>query len=73
MLNMTFFFNFSLTLIHLHSLQVKNCNSNSGLVVNEDDSGKFRLERFKSTVVMCIFIYITTDKFCFFVDTILPG
>ena len=30
---------------HLHSLQVKNCDSNYRLVLNEDDNGKFRLER----------------------------
>ena len=41
------FFNFSPTSTHLHSLQVENCDSNSWLVVNEDDTGKFRLERGK--------------------------
>ena len=30
---------------HFHPLQVKNCDSNSRLVVDEDDNGKFRLER----------------------------
>ena len=30
---------------HLHPLQVENCDSNSRLVVGEDDNGKFRLER----------------------------
>ena len=34
-----------LNLIHLHLLQVENCDSNSRLVVDEDDNGKFRLER----------------------------
>ena len=29
---------------HLHPLQVENCDSNSRLVVDEDDNGKFRLE-----------------------------
>ena len=28
-----------------HSLQVENCDSNSRLVVDGDDNGKFRLER----------------------------
>ena len=42
---MTFFFNFYTTLNHLHSLQVGNCDSNSRLVVDEDDNGKFRPER----------------------------
>ena len=32
---------------HLHPLQVENCDSNSRLVVDEDDNGKFRLERVK--------------------------
>ena len=30
---------------HLHPLQVENCDSNSRLVVYEDDNGKFRPER----------------------------
>ena len=42
---MAIFFNFSLTLNHFHSLQVENCDSNSRLVVDEDDYGKLRLER----------------------------
>ena len=32
---------------HLHSLQVENRASNSRLVVNGDDNGKFKLERVK--------------------------
>ena len=36
---------FSPTSNHLHPLQVENCDSNSRLVVDEDDNGKFRLER----------------------------
>ena len=44
---MTIFFNFQTTSNHLHSLQVKNCDSNSRLVVDEDDNGKFRPERVK--------------------------
>ena len=39
------FFNFLTTSNHLHPLQVENCDSNSRLVVDEDDNGKFRLER----------------------------
>ena len=42
---MAIFFNFSPTSSHLYSLQVENCDSNSRLVVDEDDNGKFRLER----------------------------
>ena len=44
---MTIFFNFSPISNHLHPLQVENCDSNSRLVVDEDDNGKFRLERVK--------------------------
>ena len=40
------FLNFLPTLNHLHPLQVENCDSNSRLVVDEDDNhGRFRLER----------------------------
>ena len=44
---MAIFFNFSPILNHLHPLQVQNCGSNSRLVVDEDDNGKFRFERVK--------------------------
>ena len=30
---------------HLHPLEAENCDSNSGLVVDEDDNGKYRLKR----------------------------
>ena len=39
------FSTFSPTSSHLHPLQVENCDSNSQLVVDEDDHGKFRLKR----------------------------
>ena len=42
---MVIFFNFSPTSNHLHPLQVENGDSNSRLVVDEDDNGKFRSER----------------------------
>ena len=45
---MAIFLIFSPTSNHLHPLQVENCDSNSRLVVDEDDNGKFRLERVKS-------------------------
>ena len=51
---MTIFFNFSATLSHLHSLQVENCDSNSRLVVDGDDNGKFRIERVKAMKYFCI-------------------
>ena len=41
---MVIFFILSLTSSHLHPLQVENCDSNSRLVVDEDDNGKFRPE-----------------------------
>ena len=41
--------NFSPNSSHLHPLQVENCDSNSRLVVGEDDNGKFRLESVKDT------------------------
>ena len=44
---MAMFFNFKTTSNHLHPLQVENCDSNSLVVVDEDDNGKFRLERVK--------------------------
>ena len=46
--HMVIFFNhlnFQTTSNHLHPLQVENCDSNSRLVVYEDDNGKFRIER----------------------------
>ena len=43
-----FFFKFSSTSNHLHPLQVENCDSNSRLVVDEDDNGEFRLEKVNS-------------------------
>ena len=45
---MAFFFTFSPPSNHLHPLQVENCDSNLRLVVDEDDNGKFRLERVKT-------------------------
>ena len=44
---MVIFINFSPTLNHLHPLQVENCDSNSPLVMDEDDNGKLRLVRVK--------------------------
>ena len=44
---MAIFFNFSPTSCHLRPLQVENCGSNSRLVVDEDDNGKFGFKRGK--------------------------
>ena len=45
------FFILSPTLNHIHPLQVENCDSNSRLVVDEDDNGKFRLERARDKLI----------------------
>ena len=54
---MAIFFNFPPTSSHLHPLQVENCDSNSRLVVDEDDNDKFRPERVNpfsaGTVIIC--------------------
>ena len=42
---MAIFFTFSPASNHIHPLQVENCDSNSRLVADEYDNGKFRLER----------------------------
>ena len=42
---MVIFFNLPPTSNHLHPLQVENCDSNSRLVVDEDNNGKFRFDR----------------------------
>ena len=49
---MVILFNFSPTSNQLHPLQVENCDSNSQLVVDEDD--KFRLERVKKLLNNCL-------------------
>ena len=45
--HMAVFFNLSPISDHLHPLQVENCDSNSRLVVDDDDNSKFRDERVK--------------------------
>ena len=52
--DMTIFFNFSPTPSHLHPLQVGNCDSDSRLVVDDDDNGKLRLERVKAHTITTI-------------------
>ena len=44
------FLKFSSTSSDLHPLQVENCDSNSRLVVDGDDNGKFRLERVRTII-----------------------
>ena len=55
---MTIFFNFSPTSGHLHPLQVENCDSNSRLVVNEDDNGKLRPDRVNHHVLEYFFTHL---------------
>ena len=52
------FFNFPPTSNHLHPLQVENCDSNSRLVVDEDDKGEFRLENGK--LIIMSYLHITS-------------
>ena len=59
---MAIFCNFSPTSNHLHPLQVENCDSNSRLVVDEDDNDKFRLERVKALK----YVYIKQETKGFF-------
>ena len=42
-----FFSNFTPTSNHLHPLQVENCDSNSRLVVDEDDDGNSGIKGLK--------------------------
>ena len=52
---MIFVFHLPPTSNHFHPLQVENCDSNSRLVVDEDDNDKFRLERVSITIIIIIF------------------
>ena len=61
---MAIFFNFSLTSNHLHPLQVENCDSNSRLVVDEDDNGKFRLERVDTGASRQVCLSCDMQKLC---------
>ena len=55
---MVIFLNLSPTSSHLYPLQVENCDSNSRLVVNEDDN-KFRLERVNQRWIrLCVLLYV---------------
>ena len=56
---MAILFYFSPTSHHLHPLQDENCDSNSRLVVDEDDYGKARLERVKGAGLAAVRVDIT--------------
>ena len=45
---MAIFFNFSPISNHIHPLQIENCDSNSRLVVDEDDMEKSGLKELNS-------------------------
>ena len=63
---MAIFYNVSPTTNHLYPLQVENCDSNSRLVVDEDDNGKFRLERVKHPIqsaLICKIIFFQLTRF----------
>ena len=51
--DMEIVYTFSPTSSHLHPLQVENYDRNSRLVVDEDDNGKFRLERVNTCFDPC--------------------
>ena len=53
---MVIFLNVSLTSNHLYPLQAANCCRNSRLVVDEEDYGKFRIERVNPySAELCLF------------------
>ena len=62
---MAIFLHFSPTSGHLHPLQVENCDSNSRLVVDEDDNGKLRLERVNQNITLYIHVlyFFVVDDF----------
>ena len=71
---MVIFLNFYTTSNHPHPLQVGNCDSNSRLVVDEDDNGKFRPERVKlpitSLLLSIISVYVVDmygTSLCYFI------
>ena len=50
----------------IHPLQVENCDSNSRLVVDKDDNGKFRLERVNTTGSTCHVSWVEAIKLVFY-------
>ena len=68
---MTIFFNLSPTSNHLHPLQVENCDSNSRLVVDEDDNGKFRPKGLSRPTCIQADACRTVNKHAIYVHTML--
>ena len=56
------FFHLPPTSGHLHSLQIENCDSNSRVVVDEYDNGKFRIERVKALFILHVIVCYCVDK-----------
>ena len=56
--NNIIFFHLLPTSSHLHPLQVENCESNSRLLVDEDDNGKLRLETVNSKKELSYNIFV---------------
>ena len=54
---MAIFFTFSPTSNHLHPIQVENCDSNSRLVVDEDDNVKSGLKGLNALVLLQIHFF----------------
>ena len=54
---MAIFFNFAPTLNNLHPLQAENCDSNSRLVVDEDDNGKLWVNYHSYRVFITYLLY----------------
>ena len=61
--DMAIFFDFSPTSGHFRPLQVENCDSNSRLVVDEEDNGQLRVERVKTTIGVLTGLTITTLRY----------
>ena len=53
---MAIFLNLSPTSSHLYPLQAENCDSNSRLVVDKDDNGKYKLEWVNKKVITDLFV-----------------
>ena len=60
---MAIFFNFQTKSSHLHPQQVENCGSNSRLVVDEDDNGKFRLETVNYQIPILGMVHVFLGQF----------
>ena len=64
--NDSIFFHLSPTSSQFHLLQVENCESNSRLVVDEDDNDKVRLERVKIYLHTYIYLARSPNERIFF-------